>query len=44
MMFDKPGIGPEDLAWIERDPYVYYVEMAHHLGDPAATNTADGYS
>ncbi len=34
-MFDEPEINLEsDLAWIQRDQYVYYVEMAHHLGDP----------
>lgn len=33
-MFDEPGFGPEDFALIERDQYVYYVEMARHLGDP----------
>ncbi len=35
-MFDRPGdgIGVDDLAWIYRDEYVYYVELAHALGDP----------
>lgn len=34
-MFDTPGIGAEEVAWIERDQFVYYVEMEHALGDPA---------
>jgi hypothetical protein len=34
-MFDEPGIGVEDLAWIYRDQYVHYVQLAHALGDPA---------
>lgn len=34
MMFDEPGIGVEDLAWIHRDQFVHYVELAHGLGDP----------
>jgi hypothetical protein len=34
MVFDQPGIGVEDLAWIHRDQFVHYVEMAHALGDP----------
>ena len=33
-MFDQPGIGVEDLAWIHHDQLVHYVEMAHGLGDP----------
>ncbi|MBA2529269.1 MAG: hypothetical protein H0V19_04805 [Euzebyales bacterium] len=33
-MFDRPGIGVEDLAWIHRDQFVYYVQLAHALGDP----------
>ena len=33
-MFDQPGIGVEDLAWIHRDQFVHYVQMAHALGDP----------
>lgn len=32
-MFDEPGIDlGSDLAWIQRDQYVYYLEMAHALG------------
>ena len=34
-MFDQPGIGIEDIAWIQRDQFVYYLEMEHQLGDPA---------
>ena len=30
-MFDRPGIGLDDLAWIHRDQYVHYVELAHIL-------------
>ena len=33
-MFDQPGIGVEDLAWIHRDQFVHYVQLAHALGDP----------
>lgn len=33
-MFSQPGIGVEDLAWIHRDQFVHYVELAHALGDP----------
>jgi hypothetical protein len=33
-MFDRPGIGVDDLAWIHRDQYVHYVQLAHTLGDP----------
>ncbi len=33
-MFDGPGIGVEDLAWIHRDQFVHYVQLAHALGDP----------
>ena len=33
-MFDQPGIGVEDLAWIHRDQFVHYVQRAHALGDP----------
>ena len=32
-MFSQPGIGVEDLAWIHRDQFVHYVELAHGLGD-----------
>lgn len=28
-MFDQPGIGLEDLAWIHRDKFVHYVQLAH---------------
>jgi hypothetical protein len=33
-VFDQPGIGVEDLAWIHRDQFVHYVQMAEALGDP----------
>lgn len=33
-MFDKRGIGPEDLAWIHRDQFVHYVGQARALNDP----------
>jgi hypothetical protein len=33
-MFDQPGIGVEDLAWIHRDQFVHYLQLAHALGDP----------
>lgn len=33
-MFDRPGIGLDDLPWIYRDQFVHYVELAHALGDP----------
>jgi hypothetical protein len=33
-VFDQPGIGDEDLAWIHHDPFVYYVQLAHALGEP----------
>ena len=33
-MFEQPGIGVEDLAWIHRDQFVHYVQLAHALGDP----------
>lgn len=34
-MYDEPGIHLDrDLKWIHRDQYVYYLEMAYHLGDP----------
>lgn len=32
-MFDQPGIGIEDIAWIQRDQFVYYVEMERALND-----------
>ena len=35
-MFDEGGFGPEEIAWIERDQYVYFVTLAHEL-----TGTAD---
>lgn len=35
-LFDRPGIELDrDLEWIHRDQYVYYLEVAHALGDPA---------
>lgn len=33
-MFDQPGIGIDDIAWIQRDQFVYYLEMERALGDP----------
>ncbi len=33
-MFEEPGIGVDDLTWIQRDQFVYYVEMEHELSDP----------
>ena len=34
-MFEQPGIGVDDLAWIHRDQFVHYVELARALGDPS---------
>lgn len=34
-MFDEPGIDVDDVAWIERDQFVYFVEMERQLNDPA---------
>jgi hypothetical protein len=33
-MFDRPGIGVDDLAWIHRDQFVHYIQLAHALSDP----------
>ena len=33
-MFDLRGVGVEDLAWIHRDQFVHYTELAHSLSDP----------
>jgi len=33
-MFGTPGIDVDDLPWIERDQFVYFMEMEHHLNDP----------
>ena len=33
-MFDETGIGPDDLAWIRRDQYVYYLHLTYALSDP----------
>lgn len=33
-MFDQPGIGIENLAWIHRDQFVHYVDLAHALSVP----------
>ena len=33
-MFDRPGIAIDDLAWIHRDEFVHYVELAHGLSEP----------
>lgn len=32
-MFDRPGIGVEDLPWIHRDQFVHYVQLARGLSD-----------
>lgn len=34
VMSDQPGITMDDLTWIRRDQFVYYLEMARALGDP----------
>ena len=33
-MFDRPGIGIEDLPWIHRDQFVHYIQVAHALSNP----------
>lgn len=33
-MFDRSGIDVDDLAWIHRDQFVHYLQLAHALGDP----------
>ena len=33
-MFDRPGIGIDDLPWIHRDQFVHYIQLAHALSDP----------
>lgn len=33
-MFDRPGIGIEDLPWIHRHQFVHYIQLAHALSDP----------
>jgi hypothetical protein len=33
-MFESPGIDADDMAWIERDQFVYFTEMERQLGDP----------
>ena len=33
-MFERSGIAIDDLAWIHRDQFVHYVELAHALSDP----------
>ncbi len=33
-MFDRPGIGIEDLPWIHRDQFVHYTQLAYVLSDP----------
>lgn len=32
-MFDRPGIGVEDLPWIQRDQFVHYMHLAHARAD-----------
>ncbi len=33
-MFAERGIGAGDLRWIQRDQFVYFVELEHELSDP----------
>lgn len=33
-MFGQPGIAAEELAWIRRDQFVYYPELAYALSGP----------
>lgn len=33
-MFEQPGIGLDDLAWIQRDQFVHYVTIAGLTSDP----------
>lgn len=33
-MFDGSGITIDDLAWIQRDEFVHYVELAHAMSEP----------
>lgn len=33
-MFDRPGIGVEDLPWIHRDQFVHYLELTRAVSDP----------
>jgi hypothetical protein len=35
-MFEQSGIGVDDLAWIHRDQFVHYVELAHASSDPGS--------
>jgi hypothetical protein len=32
-MFEVPGIGADDVAWIERDQFVYFTEVERSLSD-----------
>ncbi len=32
-MVEAAGVGLDDIAWIQRDEFIYYVEMAHALRD-----------
>lgn len=32
-MFDRPGIGIDDLPWIHRDQFVHYIQLARGLSD-----------
>lgn len=34
IMLDRPGIAMDDLAWIHRDEFVHYIELAHGLSEP----------
>lgn len=34
-MFEVPGIGADDVAWIERDQFVYFTEVERSLSDPS---------
>lgn len=33
-MFEVPGIDADDVAWIERDQFVYFTEVERELSDP----------
>ena len=33
-MFDRPGIAINDLAWIHRDQFVHYIQLAQALSEP----------
>lgn len=33
-MFEVPGIDADDVAWIERDQFIYFTEVERELSDP----------